>query len=61
MPLGRRRARAAAGSALFLAVAPGVTAGLIPYLLTGWDADPAPIVSPDRRRRADRRRRQPRS
>ena len=36
------RARAAAGSALFLAVAPGVMAGLVPYLLTGWDpADPS--------------------
>jgi protein-S-isoprenylcysteine O-methyltransferase Ste14 len=40
--LNRRRARAAAGSALFLAVAPGVMAGLVPYLLTGWDAaDPS--------------------
>ena len=45
MPLGRRRARAAAGSALFLAAAPGVAAGLIPYLLTGWDADPAPLAA----------------
>jgi len=37
------RARAAAGSLLFLAVAPGVVAGLIPYLLTdGWESrDPA--------------------
>jgi protein-S-isoprenylcysteine O-methyltransferase Ste14 len=41
--LGRRRARAAAGSALFLAVAPGVTAGLVPYLLTGWDAADSPL------------------
>ena len=38
MPLGRKRARAALGSALFLAAAPGVAAGLIPYLLTGWEA-----------------------
>jgi protein-S-isoprenylcysteine O-methyltransferase Ste14 len=42
MPLGRKRARAAAGSALFLVIAPGTMALLIPYLLTGWDAgDPA--------------------
>ena len=33
------RARAAAGSALFLIVAPGVMAGLIPWLLTGWSAN----------------------
>ena len=43
MPLGRKRARAAAGSALFLAVAPGVMAGLVPYLLTGWDAADPPL------------------
>jgi len=36
--LNRARVRAALGSALFLAVAPGTTAALIPYLLTGWDA-----------------------
>lgn len=33
------RARAVAGSLLFLVVAPGVVAGLIPYLLTGWERD----------------------
>jgi protein-S-isoprenylcysteine O-methyltransferase Ste14 len=33
-----RRARAAAGSLLFLVVAPGVVAGLVPRLLTGWAA-----------------------
>jgi protein-S-isoprenylcysteine O-methyltransferase Ste14 len=33
------RARAAAGSLAFLVVAPGVAAGLVPYLLTGWSAD----------------------
>jgi protein-S-isoprenylcysteine O-methyltransferase Ste14 len=33
------RVKAALGSLLFLAVAPGVMAGLIPYWLTGWDAD----------------------
>lgn len=30
------RARAAAGSVAFLFLAPGVTAGLVPWLLTGW-------------------------
>ena len=30
--------RAALGSLLFLVVAPGVVAGLVPWLLTGWDA-----------------------
>jgi protein-S-isoprenylcysteine O-methyltransferase Ste14 len=39
-----KRARAAAGSALFLAVAPGVMAGLIPYLLTGWESHHPPAV-----------------
>jgi protein-S-isoprenylcysteine O-methyltransferase Ste14 len=34
-----RRPAAAAGSALFLALAPGVVAGVVPWLLTGWDAD----------------------
>ena len=35
------RASAAAGSLVFLVVEPGVIAGLIPGLLTGWDvADP---------------------
>ena len=33
------RARAVAGSLVFLVVAPGVVAGLIPYLLTGWERD----------------------
>ena len=32
------RARAAVGSALFFAVAPCVVAGLVPWLLTGWEA-----------------------
>ena len=31
-----RSSRAAAGSLLFLVVAPGVVAGLVPWLLTGW-------------------------
>ena len=34
-----RRPSAAAGSALFFAVAPGVVAGLVPWLLTGWEVD----------------------
>jgi protein-S-isoprenylcysteine O-methyltransferase Ste14 len=33
--------RPAAGSALFFALAPGVVAGVIPWWLTGWDAEPA--------------------
>ena len=33
-----RKARAAAGTFVFLFVAPGVVAGLIPWLLTRWDA-----------------------
>jgi protein-S-isoprenylcysteine O-methyltransferase Ste14 len=32
------KARAAAGSFVFFVVAPGVVAGLIPWLLTGWEA-----------------------
>lgn len=39
------RLRAALGSVLFLFVAPGVVAGLIPYSLTGWDSsDPPPVL-----------------
>lgn len=34
----RARFRAAVGSLLFLAVAPGVVAGLLPWWLTGWDS-----------------------
>ncbi len=30
------RAHAAAGTAVFLVVVPGVVAGLVPWLLTGW-------------------------
>src|SRR3954468_14067153 len=34
----------AAGSALFFALAPGVVAGVVPWALTGWDAEPtAPL------------------
>jgi protein-S-isoprenylcysteine O-methyltransferase Ste14 len=32
------RIKAAIGSLVFLAVTPGVVAGLVPYWLTGWDA-----------------------
>jgi protein-S-isoprenylcysteine O-methyltransferase Ste14 len=40
-----RRAKAALGSALFLLIAPGVVAGVIPWTLTGWDAEPAsPVI-----------------
>jgi protein-S-isoprenylcysteine O-methyltransferase Ste14 len=35
--MGTSRARYALGSALFLAVAPGVVAGLVPWWLTGWE------------------------
>jgi protein-S-isoprenylcysteine O-methyltransferase Ste14 len=33
-----RRFRAAAGTLLFLVLAPGVVSGLVPWLLTGWHA-----------------------
>src|SRR5690349_19126737 len=33
--------RPAIGSALFFALAPGVVAGVMPWLLTGWDGEPA--------------------
>jgi protein-S-isoprenylcysteine O-methyltransferase Ste14 len=33
------RVRAAVGSAIFLVLAPGVVAGLIPWWLTGWAVD----------------------
>jgi protein-S-isoprenylcysteine O-methyltransferase Ste14 len=35
--------RPALGSALSFALAPGVVAGVIPYWLTGWDAEPASL------------------
>jgi len=34
-----RRSAAAAGTSLFLALAPGVTAGLVPWLITRWRYD----------------------
>lgn len=38
-----RRLRAAIGSVLFLAVAPGVVAGVVPWVLTGWRSASAPL------------------
>jgi protein-S-isoprenylcysteine O-methyltransferase Ste14 len=38
------RFRAALGSILFLVVAPGVVAGLIPYSLTGWESLDPPLA-----------------
>jgi protein-S-isoprenylcysteine O-methyltransferase Ste14 len=35
----RRRLRAVLGSIAFLVVAPGAVAGLVPWLITGWDAE----------------------
>ena len=37
-----RRSRAALGSAIFLAVAPGLVAGLVPWWLTGWQPGDPP-------------------
>jgi len=35
--------RPALGSALFFALAPGVVAGVIPWALTGWEAEPSRV------------------
>jgi protein-S-isoprenylcysteine O-methyltransferase Ste14 len=43
-PHRSRRAIAATGSAGFLVLAPGVVAVLIPYLLTGWQMETAPVA-----------------
>ena len=40
----RTRKSAAAGSALFLALAPGGVAGLVPWLLTGWESHDPPVA-----------------
>ena len=39
-----RFAAAAAGSSVFFALAPGVVAGVVPWWLTGWDAEPAGLL-----------------
>ncbi|HEX8803673.1 MAG TPA: methyltransferase [Acidimicrobiales bacterium] len=45
----RRRALAAVGTSVFFAVAPGVVAGVVPWLLTGWHpAEPLPHWAPVR-------------
>jgi protein-S-isoprenylcysteine O-methyltransferase Ste14 len=38
------RARAADGSLGFLLLAPGVVAGVVPWLLTGWDSSDPPLA-----------------
>jgi protein-S-isoprenylcysteine O-methyltransferase Ste14 len=38
-----RKPAAAAGSTAFFLLAPGVVAGLIPRLITGWDTDDPPV------------------
>jgi protein-S-isoprenylcysteine O-methyltransferase Ste14 len=43
-PHRSRRAIAATGSAGFLVLAPGVVAVLIPYLITGWQMETAPVA-----------------
>jgi protein-S-isoprenylcysteine O-methyltransferase Ste14 len=37
------RSRAALGSLAFLLLAPGVAAGLVPWLLTGWESTDPPL------------------
>ena len=36
--------KAMAGSAVFLVLAPGIVAGLLPWLLTKWESLPAPLL-----------------
>jgi protein-S-isoprenylcysteine O-methyltransferase Ste14 len=43
-PVGHTRARAALGSIIFLVVVPGTVAGLIPWLLTGWESSDPPAA-----------------
>lgn len=40
-----RRLHAAIGSVVFLVVAPGTAAGLVPWLLTGWDSADPPAIA----------------
>ena len=42
------RARAALGSLVFLLLAPGIVAGVVPWWLTGWKADPFAYSAPVR-------------
>jgi protein-S-isoprenylcysteine O-methyltransferase Ste14 len=39
-----QRLKAALGSAVFLLLAPGVMAGVVPWLLTGWDSTNPPAL-----------------
>ena len=39
------RLRAALGSLVFLLLAPGVVAGVVPWLLTGWDSTGPPLAA----------------
>jgi protein-S-isoprenylcysteine O-methyltransferase Ste14 len=39
-----RKALAAAGTSAFLLLAPGVVAGLVPWLLTGWRMESGPLA-----------------
>lgn len=43
-----RRPAAIAGSAVFLLLAPGAVAGLVPWWLTRWRLHPAPLGAPQR-------------
>jgi protein-S-isoprenylcysteine O-methyltransferase Ste14 len=40
----RARAAAAVGSSLFLALAPGVVAGVVPWLVTAWESKHPPLA-----------------
>jgi protein-S-isoprenylcysteine O-methyltransferase Ste14 len=40
-----RKAIAAVGTGAFLVLVPGVVAGLIPWLLTGWQMEDAPLAA----------------
>jgi protein-S-isoprenylcysteine O-methyltransferase Ste14 len=40
-----RTSTAVAGSSVFFALAPGVVAGVVPWWLTGWEAEPAGVVA----------------
>ena len=42
--MNTRRSEAALGSAVFFALAPGIVAGLIPWWLTAWHLEPAPLI-----------------